>query len=99
MKKILFALVAAMALSEFAATAQAYPVYGYGYYRPYGYRAGYRGYYRPYPYGYAYPGGYWYGGYPAYSYSPGYYPGYYAPRYYGYYGPPRRYWSGYRGYW
>ena len=68
MKKFLLALVATMALSSFAATAQAYPYRAYRYgYAPYGYGVGYRGYYGPvyrpyraYRYGYGYPYGYGY---------------------------------------
>ena len=86
MKKIILALVAAVALGGLATTAQAYPYWGYGYYQPYASPAPYRAYYggpiyRPYwrnryanPYGYAtaYPP---YGGYPATG------PVVYGPRY------------------
>ncbi|HEX4145324.1 MAG TPA: lipoprotein [Pirellulales bacterium] len=89
MKKILLALVAAVALSGLATTAQAYPYWGYGYYQPYGYRVPYRAYYRaplyrqPWRAAYAYP----YGS-PAYPPYGVYYGGYtpygavvYGPRY------------------
>ena len=90
MKKMLLALVAAVALSGLATTAQAYPYWGYGYYQPYGYRVGYRAFYggpvyRPYwrnryayPYGYATaypPYGAYYGGYTPYGAAV------YGPRY------------------
>src|ERR1700691_5393113 len=91
MKKIILALIAAVALGGFAPAAQAFPrarayrngyysgAYGYGYgARPYGaYRSGYYGY--PNGYGYARP---YYTGYRGYYAAPGYYGAGYAP--YGY---------------